>query len=81
MASERPPPHSRRSSNPGHGHALVGYVTCHVHNRNAYHSRKDAKAVVRSMRQVYQDRRIEEYPCEHLDGKWHVGHPPKKGQS
>lgn len=65
------PPHTRRLTVQGHGQPLVGYVSCGAHGKNAYHSRKDAKVVVKIMRR--KNPTVEAYPCDVLDGKWHVG--------
>lgn len=63
----------KRSAIGGHAHALVGHVTCEACGKKAYHSRKDAKAVVKAMRLADPGTTVEPYPCEALDGMWHVG--------
>lgn len=70
-----------RRTMPGHGHALIGYVTCHGHRKNAYHARKDARAVRRVMARVWRDKNIEIYPCDLLEGMWHIGHPPRRSDT
>lgn len=67
------PPRTRRVTVSGHGVPLVGYVTCETHHKHAYHSRKDAKSVVKHMRRKDKASTVEAYPCDVLEGKWHIG--------
>lgn len=69
----------RRVPIPGHGQALVGNVTCVTHRKKAYPSRKDAKVVAKLMRTRYKDSNIEPYPCDVMDGMWHLGHDSYRG--
>jgi hypothetical protein len=56
-------------------------VSCYGHRKNAYFTRKDAKAVVKTMRRLRNDKTIEVYPCDLLEGKWHVGHPRPRSET
>lgn len=71
MPSELPP-HSGRHTARGHGQPVIPYVSCDAHGKNAYHTRKDARAVVKMERRAGK-RDAEAYPCDALEGKWHVG--------
>lgn len=62
-----------RAAVKGHGEPLIDYVSCPAHGKNAYHARKDAKAVAKIMRRKAPESTVEPYACDALPGKWHVG--------
>lgn len=50
------------------------YVTCSVHMKRGYHSRKDAN---RAARTYHPGEHLDAYPCDLGTGLWHIGHLPK----
>lgn len=51
------------------------YVTCSVHQKRGYYSRKAANQAAR----VYHPgEHMDSYPCELGTGLWHIGHLPKR---
>lgn len=53
--------------------ANVDFVTCEVHNKRGYYTRKDAN---RAARAHHPGEHLDAYPCDRGTGLWHIGHLP-----
>ena len=49
------------------------YVTCGVHQKRGYYSRREAE---RAARMYHQGEHLDAFPCNLGTGLWHIGHLP-----
>jgi len=49
----------------------LDFVWCPTHSKRAWLTRKAADSAIRRIREP-----MREYPCDRVDGGWHIGHLP-----